>query len=115
MKKLEDIVFPKGTGITDLSAKLIKREGRVCMYERIDDVWEVFIVQTRKACIIKGVSYPAHEEYPGNEDFGNTAWCFTNLENAERRFKSLVESRYRVIVKDTTGSMPEGSQNSTSH
>jgi hypothetical protein len=110
MKALDNIVFPKGTGIIDLSAKLIKREGRVCMYERWDNVWEVFVVQTRKAYTIKGKTYPTHEEYPGNEDFGDTAWCFTNLENAENRYKSLVESRVRI----GTGSVPDQYRNATS-
>jgi hypothetical protein len=29
--------------------------------------------------------------YPGNEDFGDSAWCFSSLENAEARFNHMVK------------------------
>lgn len=88
--KLPEVVYPTGTGIDNLEARLVKREGNVCMYIRSDQVWEVFTVKIQKARKIKGKDLMAHEVYPGNEDFGNTAWCFTNLENAESRFKHMV-------------------------
>ena len=91
IEKLPDIVYPKGTGIRGLSARLIKREGRICMYERSDMVWEVFKVKIHKESTLKGISYSAHEIYPGNEDFGDSAWCFSSLENAEARFNHMVK------------------------
>ena len=84
-EKLSEIIYPKGTGIDNLSAILVKRQGRICMYERSDEIWEVFVVKTRKAFTIKGQLYPAHETYPSNEDFGQNAWCFTTFENANKK------------------------------
>ena len=91
IEKLGDVVYPKGTGITDLSAILIKREGRICMYERSDMIWEVFKVKTHKATTLKGIEYPAHEMYPGNEDFGNSAWCYSTLAGAEEMYNHMVK------------------------
>jgi hypothetical protein len=94
--KLPEIVFPKGTGIENLSARLIKREGNICMYERSDQIWEVFMVKIRKARKSKGKSYPGCEVYPGNEDFGQTAWCFSNFDSAEKKFTFMVETSKRL-------------------
>jgi hypothetical protein len=94
--KLPEIVFPKGIGIEDLSARLIKREGRICMYERSDEVWEVFTVKIRKARKIKGKEYPSQEVYPGNEDFGQNAWCFSNFENADKKYNYMVDTAKRI-------------------
>lgn len=55
--KLPEIIYPKGTGIKDLSARLIKRDGLICMYERSDQIWEVFKVKIRRARTIKGVIF----------------------------------------------------------
>jgi len=83
-ERLPDIVHPKGTGIPGLTATLIKRDRKLCMYERSDEIWEVFFIQYFEAQILYGKSYPARETYPCNEDFGKTAWCFSKRENAER-------------------------------
>ena len=95
-ERLRDVVHPKGTGIPELTATLVKRNGRICMYERFDPedsmlAWEVFIVQYSEAEILKGnYSYPAREIYPRNESFGDTAWCFSVRENADRCYDRLI-------------------------
>jgi hypothetical protein len=99
IEKLPELVFPKGTGIKDLSARLIKRDGRICMYERSDQVWEVFKVEIIKAITIKGILYPAHEMYPGNEDFGQNAWCFSNFENANNKYDFMVSTSTRLGLR----------------
>ena len=91
MEKLSEEVFPKGTGIPELSARLIKRHGRLCMYERSDFVFEVFIVQIQEATEMFGREYPKKEIYPCNEDFGKTAWCYKDKTEAEKKFNRLVE------------------------
>ena len=90
-EKLSDIVHPKGTCIPNLSARLVKRNGNLCLYERSDFVWEVFFVQVSPAQEIYGKPYPAREIYPNNEDFGVNAWCYSDMRNAERKYQRLIE------------------------
>jgi len=86
---LPDVVRPKGTGIYNLTATLIQRDGKLCMYERSDEIWEVFLVQTIGESEFRGTHYPPHELYPGNEDFGRTAWCFSKKEGADHKYTQL--------------------------
>ncbi|MBA7539154.1 hypothetical protein ES705_31433 [subsurface metagenome] len=88
---LPKVVQPRGTGIANLSSTLIKREGRLCMYERSDNVFEVFLVVVRPAVDVElfGKSYPAREVYPGNEDFGSIAWCYSKFKYAEEMYNNL--------------------------
>ena len=86
---LPEAVHPKGTGIPNLTAKLIRRKGNICLYERSDDVWEVFFVNVCPAGMLYDKFYPERETYPGNEDFGNSAWCFNNRALAERKYDKL--------------------------
>ena len=93
MKRLPDILKPKGTGIPGLVAKLIIRDGEICLYERSDGCFEVFKVQVSPAVDAFGRSYPEREVYPGNEDFGKTAWCISHLENAIKKYNALVQNQ----------------------
>jgi hypothetical protein len=81
-----------GTGIPKLYSSLIERNGKVCLYERSDSYYEVFIVQVSPAVLTFGKFYPEREVYPGNDDFGKTAWCFRDKDNAYKQFRRLVES-----------------------
>ncbi len=83
MKKLTERIKIKGTGIPNLTAELVKRQGRLCMYKRSDDVFEVFYVKRMKECMIAGTIVEPHEVYPKTEDFGKSAWCFSQEINAE--------------------------------
>jgi len=91
---LPALVSPAGTGIPDLKAHLVKRQGRVCWYERSDGVHEVFRVQIQKAGKIFDREYPAREVYPCNEDFGKTAWSYSDQEKAAECFYRLIRFEY---------------------
>ena len=45
--------------------------------------YEVFRKKVRKAETIKGQPYPEREAYPGDNDFGSTAWCCNTLERVQ--------------------------------
>lgn len=65
--------------------KLVAREGMVAIYEQADGgrvlAYEVVRVRPRKARVIKvrGEEHhvPAHEELPGNADWGTSGWTFS--------------------------------------
>jgi hypothetical protein len=89
--------------------KLVKRTKKAAMYEQIiekecnGDVgrtvgFEVFQIIVGKAYSLiqkngkkKGevYHYPPMEKFPGNEDFGKTAWAYTVLETAKEKFKEI--------------------------
>lgn len=78
-----------GVGIPGLTAKLIKRTDKKAIYLRWDDAYEVFRIKIAEASDVFGKSYPRREIYPGNEDFGSTAWCYKDREMAMRRYDAL--------------------------
>ena len=90
MKRLEDTVQLRGIG-KPVTATLIERQGSVCLYERSDEVYEVFIVKEAEAGEIFGKFHPKREVYPNNEDFGQTAWCYQNLEKARKKYIRLTD------------------------
>jgi hypothetical protein len=89
-QRLPEEVDVHGTGIPNESAVCLQRSGRVALYCRSGHIYEVFIVQTREAGEVFGREYPAREVYPGNEDFGVTAWCYVDEKLALKRYKYLV-------------------------
>lgn len=89
MKTLEHTLQISGTGIPGITVTQLKRIGKLCLYQRDDEVYEVFYVKTRPAESVFGKDYPEREQYPNNEDFGQTAWCFKTKEMAERKFNTL--------------------------
>jgi len=74
MKRLEDVIELKKLGMPVIT-KLIKRTRKKAIYLRDDGYFEIFKIKTAKAARIFGKEYPERELYPGNEDFGATAWC----------------------------------------
>jgi hypothetical protein len=88
MKKLSEVIEIKGLGFP-VKATLIKRTKTKALYKRSDGYHEVFRIKVKPDRLVFGKSYPEEEVYPGNEDFGFSAWCCFNLENAERRYKNL--------------------------
>lgn len=88
MVKLDDKVEIKGIG-TMVTASFVKRNGEVCLYQRSDGPYEVFRVQVAPARNVFGSELPERETYPGNEDFGKTAWCYTQYEHAKKKFDRL--------------------------
>lgn len=89
MIPLPDTTCINGTGIPDLTSTCLKRFGNICLYQRSDDVFEVFKVQVSPQSDVFGVTYPEREVYPGNEDFGKTAWCYRNKEKAHQKYMNL--------------------------
>lgn len=86
--------------------KLVKRTDKVAMYSMTNEKfpedtstgYEVFLIAVGKAYSLvqkngkgkgKVYNYPAAEKFPGNEDFGKTAWTYTNLETATKMFDGL--------------------------
>ena len=90
MNRLSDSVKLNGPGIPWLMATLLMRDGNTCLYERSDGVFEVFLVSISPETEAFGKSYPPREVYPGNDDFGKTAWCFSNRDLAVKKYLSLV-------------------------
>lgn len=86
---LPDVVTELPVGIPGMSAKLVARNKHKAIYYRWDDVWEVFRIKKSKVSIVFGKEYPAREVYPGNEDFGSTAWCFKDEKLAWKRYNAL--------------------------
>jgi hypothetical protein len=78
-----------GVGIPQMTAKLIKRTDKKAIYYRWDNVWEVFRIKITEAGEAFGKMYPRREVYPGNEDFGKTAWCYSEEKNAWRMYNSM--------------------------
>ena len=89
--------------------KLLKRNSQAAMYsQEFDEIeegrktgiigYEVFkVIVGGPSCIQQksGVKagmwyqYPSTEKFPGNNDFGNTAWSYITIESAEKKFKEL--------------------------
>jgi len=79
----------QGVGIPGLTAKLIMRTDKKALYYRWDDCYEVFRITIQEASEVFGKKYPAHESYPGNEEFGKIAWAFKDKKNAIKRYNAL--------------------------
>lgn len=83
----------RGVGIPELSAILVKRTDNVCFYERWDNVYEVFRpnIQTKGSKIFDTYFDDDTETYPGNEDFGKTAFCFSQKKYADECYNKLTK------------------------
>jgi hypothetical protein len=87
MKKLNDTIILSKLRTT---ANKLKNNDNLYLYEREDNCYEVFFAKIRKEETIFNVLYPERELYPTNEDFGKTAWCFTNLDSALVKYNLLL-------------------------
>ena len=62
----------------------------VCRDESKQIGYEVFQIKVAKEHTWpNGETTPEHEAYPGNEDFGKTAWYFMEEKDARKRFVKL--------------------------
>ena len=89
MRKLEEVIKIKGTGIPNLKSKCIIRDSKKAMYLRSDGHYEVFYIKVAKKENVFGTQMPKRELYPSNENFGVNAWCITNYERALKKYNSL--------------------------
>jgi len=75
----------------------ILREGRSCIYEqRVTEelsYFEIFTVKIKPTTIIHGKILHEREVFPGNNDFGKTAWSCRTLEDAMIRFEKLIKQQ----------------------
>jgi len=55
------------------------------------DYFEVFIIKVLPSILLFGKRLPEREVFPGNEDFGKTAWSCRTLVKAMERFNKLEE------------------------
>jgi hypothetical protein len=74
--------------------RLVARRGRGCLVERTNQVtgsvhWEVVVLEERPAKAMPAGFVPAHEAYPAPSAWGVSAWTYTTLADAQRRFGSL--------------------------
>jgi hypothetical protein len=86
---LPEVVTNLPVGIPGMTATLVVRTDKKAIYKRWDGIYEVFRVLIEKPSVVFGKSYPAHESYPGNEEFGSIAWCYHDKALALERYHAL--------------------------
>lgn len=93
--------------------KLVQRTDKHAIYEQFytaeesAEHWEVFKIRVRPARAdaerlckrhskpFNPDNYPEYKEsFPGDEDFGSTAWCYMKLEKAQRKFMELENGQH---------------------
>lgn len=86
---------------------LVKRSPKAAIYKQVDptipegvgDGYEVFEISISNPCTLvdkrtdRVYDYPAKEKFPGDGDFGKTAWAFNTLEFAQVCFKEINEGK----------------------
>jgi hypothetical protein len=85
IKRLPVTVNPKGTAIPGLTASLVNRTDKAAWYQRSDKYHEVFIIKIGRTFDGSGIM----EYYPSNNDFGISAWCIRDPDQAARKFAEL--------------------------
>jgi hypothetical protein len=72
---------------------LLCRGGRSCLYAQhiTPDIvcFEVFVIRIQKDAILFGKKLPDKELFPRDEDFGKTAWSFSDYDLALQKFQDL--------------------------
>ena len=87
IQRLPTEIKISGTGLSGLTAKLIKRDGQTVIYLRRDGYYEIGNLKILKAGEIFGKRYPVREAYFANEDFGVIAKTTRSSTEAERHFE----------------------------
>jgi len=70
-----------------------RRIGDICIYQKSFEntlYFEVFKVRIKEAEERFGIKFGRREVYPSDEDFGKTAWCYSNIDEAVGKFRSLI-------------------------
>ena len=78
--------------------RLLKRTGDVALFAKSKpthsrDTFEVVLIQHHPAESICGRAYPARESMPPSESWGTLGWSYPNLEDAQEKFRALVQGR----------------------
>ena len=74
--------------------RLRRRDGRVALFTRTKfgyacSTYEVVVIQTHPAERMFGRDLPEREAMPPSESWGTLGWTYTNIVEAEARFKRL--------------------------
>jgi len=93
MKELDDVIKLRGVG-KNVTSTLKKKYGVCYVYLRSDGYYEVFKANVAQPETVFGVEYGEREVYPSNEDFGFSAFCTANEENAYTIFERLKNDTY---------------------
>ena len=71
----------------------VLRGHRSALYELMvsesEKRYEVFKIRIKPKRKINGMILEAREKFPGNEDFGYTAWVYGTLDEAKRKFNEI--------------------------
>lgn len=73
----------------------LKRRGKVALFERFhEDLpdwvhYEVVVIHSDPDRVMHGHPVPAHERYPGAEEWGRFGFTFEERAQAERKFAEL--------------------------
>jgi len=67
----------------------VDRNKRAAIYQSNQGHFEVFEIVIAPEGELYGKVYPERETYPGNEKFGNNAWCISDEARALKKFKEL--------------------------
>lgn len=94
MKELETIIRKNGFDYVQLR----KTESAYLYAQRLKDSetcvgYEVFQRRENRPYSIAGIEFPASVAYPSNEAFGNWAWTYRTLENAEARLHAIKKAK----------------------
>jgi hypothetical protein len=88
MKQLAVNIRKNGFNYTQVCRK--GRKAVYCQYvNEKTTYYEVFIIKSHDDIEIAGNKLEAAEQYPGDSDFGNTAWTCQTLEKAMERYNNL--------------------------
>lgn len=82
----------------------ITRDDNFAIYLQVvsDEIfrYEVFKIKTVQESILRATVYPARELFPGNEDFGSTAWTCMTIDLALKKYHDLIEKHFVKITME---------------
>jgi hypothetical protein len=85
----------------------VLREGRKYIYQQTltekTSYFEVFIARINREHDFSGIHFEEKELFPGNEDFGKTAWSCRTYMDAKIRFDKLRTGDPESAEADRTG------------
>ena len=103
-----NITCPKQFEDNDFSRTQVCREGNVAIYKQepvrlsYGPYYEVVVIEWKKRCEIKGPKgqinvIEAGEHYPGNSQWGQKGWTYTNLPEAKTKFAKVVKQEIKKL------------------
>lgn len=93
--------LPKALNKNGLLYEQVKRTPCAAMYalRSVDGCqvvgYEVFRIKVDPAQHAFGKDYPEKEHFPGNEEFGSSAWSWLTIEQAEKCFSDLLPGNHQ--------------------